>query len=621
MGDVIIPHVLAVPLNYGVSGASTSLSSPNVQLAELASLDRQRELFDHYKAAHFVCPECEVVGRMTCYASNDQLGLHRMHEHPNESQGDPSLWEPLQIRFSTHGLISQHANTRNNRRTAYAHEGGDEEAPPPESYNSQSRGPMPEEWTAMDFPSLSGGPPSSQEKQATSKPHRRTGRSLASVVGSGHSVLVNSEDFPSLPSSSTTSSAPPQPQKDWAAEKRVAASSASEKQPAGSQRDVLPPSREDFPSLAGGGTSTNTPATNWSAKVSSSAAVVAGNPAKQRHQPVPTENDFPSLSASNGSSNSLVSGGKPLLPPYHPPSKDNQQPKSTKGKKNNRLTEPPPQPAPDLLPFSPSIDKARKSRWWNEADNSGALARLNLNEEGSTSTNAHILVVDSLEPVVSSSESVPKKPVDFSINEFPSLCGDKKANAKAVPKAPKTKTKVSQPPKKKVAPSTEGSVKTTSLDDVEDTETVLFKDNIYTQPQHYAEKNRELIRVAQETLSNSNVKNSFSRFADLSRLFRHGQLTAQAYVQGLDGLFGRMGDADEAKDGQFHWLSSMIALLPEVGLQRALLRALRGAAAPRVPHCASPARAHAVAPPPWAKLVTSRLQTCSSCGQVLCYSF
>lgn len=60
----------------------------------------------------------------------------------------------------------------------------------------------------------------------------------------------------------------------------------------------------------------------------------------------------------------------------------------------------------------------------------------------------------------------------------------------------------------------------------------------------------------------------------------------------------------------------MIALLPDVGLQRALLRAMRGEAAPRVPHVFTPARCRGNRPPVWAKGVVAALQVCSVCGQV-----
>lgn len=60
----------------------------------------------------------------------------------------------------------------------------------------------------------------------------------------------------------------------------------------------------------------------------------------------------------------------------------------------------------------------------------------------------------------------------------------------------------------------------------------------------------------------------------------------------------------------------MLALLPDVGLQRALLRALKGDAAPRIPYVATPARCRGSNPPEWAKGVVASLQVCSFCGQV-----
>lgn len=49
-------------------------------------------------------------------------------------------------------------------------------------------------------------------------------------------------------------------------------------------------------------------------------------------------------------------------------------------------------------------------------------------------------------------------------------------------------------------------------------------------------RNRELIRTVELELSDVSGKTGFTRFADLSRRYRHKQLTANAYVEALVGL-------------------------------------------------------------------------------------
>lgn len=67
----------------------------------------------------------------------------------------------------------------------------------------------------------------------------------------------------------------------------------------------------------------------------------------------------------------------------------------------------------------------------------------------------------------------------------------------------------------------------------------------------------------------------------------------------------------------------MLALLPDVGLQRALLRVLQGQGAPKLPQELLPpnlggrgAREPVSKPPSWAKSVLSLVQCCRACGQV-----
>ncbi|VDM03933.1 unnamed protein product [Schistocephalus solidus] len=81
---------------------------PKCEFCDNVFYERQHELLQHYKDAHFVCSECDARGRIVCYATFDQLGLHRLHEHPQETANDPRRWDPVQIRYPTQGLYGQH---------------------------------------------------------------------------------------------------------------------------------------------------------------------------------------------------------------------------------------------------------------------------------------------------------------------------------------------------------------------------------------------------------------------------------------------------------------------------------------------------------------------------------
>lgn len=75
----------------------------------------------------------------------------------------------------------------------------------------------------------------------------------------------------------------------------------------------------------------------------------------------------------------------------------------------------------------------------------------------------------------------------------------------------------------------------------------------------------------------------------------------------------------------------MISLLPDIGLQRALLRALQAQGSPRIPvdmqeallksgHQFKRNKIPILALPPWSKKVLKTMQTCQECGQVSWFS-
>ncbi|VDM32461.1 unnamed protein product [Hydatigera taeniaeformis] len=620
---------------------------------------RQQELFSHYKRVHFVCPECESAGRMACFASEEQLGIHRIREHPNESKNDPSLWEPLQILYSNQGLIGQHTRGRNGGRRGQnaATEGGEADGLVV-FYPAQPRAPMPEEWTVTDFPSLTGERAANDqngtdnearsEAQRTAAAGGRQMRSHAEVAsGLSGSSSVNShnlKDFPALPSSSSGNASENQPtsQPKWLRPKTDSSATIVPKPDGPRLTQKSAPKEDDFPSLIGSSTATNhIVPTNWGA------APNKVTPKPKESKRLPTGDDFPALVSTASASSTTTSHRilpEPRLPSYVlPPSKQTEKAKDRKTK--SRVVEPSLPPAPDLEPFSSALLKAKKSSWWNSADNDGAVSRMAKEENGeggrmAAPTYSRIQTVDHFESAETATPSAPPPPPEFSSKDFPSLGGGvnsskknvstkstatkkpqevkegkKSAAATQLPQKPSPKPRKDdtdaghvQAPSQIQTPSEEPKI----LPFLEDTETVLYEKNVYTPPLDYEAKNREVITAAETVLSGEGYpKNAFTRFASLSRLFRHGQLSAHSYLEALESLLTCKGGLS-----QTDWLSSMIALLPDVGLQRALLRALKGEAAPRVPRVSTPARCRGTQTPVWAKSVVATLQVCSVCGQV-----
>ncbi|EUB61749.1 Zinc finger protein 598 [Echinococcus granulosus] len=612
---------------------------------------RQQELFSHYKEMHFVCPECESAGRMACFVSEEQLGIHRMREHPNESRNDPSLWEPLQILYSNQGLIGQHTRDRNSGRRGLnaPNEDGGEADGLVVFYPAQPRAPMPEEWTVTDFPSLTGeraannndagNEASTETQRTTSAVAGRQTRSHAEVVsGRGGGSYANSHnlnDFPSLPSSSSgnTSANQPPSQPKWVDTKRSASAAVSSKSDGQKIASKSVPNVDDFPSLVGSSTSANhiSPG-NWApAQIK-----VTPKPKDARRQPI--ADDFPPLSPTASTSSTSQRALPESCLPSCVPSTSKQAEKTKNKKVKSKAVEPSLPPAPDLEPFSSVLLKAKKSSWWNNADNDGAVSRMVKGEDGAGGRMAEpiysrVQTVDHFDPIDTASTSVIPPPPNFSPQDFPSLGGDVKPSkknafpttSKKPPELKKERRKSTPDPQLPQATSTNSKKKDVnvnqnqasseeikSLPDLEDTETVLYEKNIYTPPLDYEAKNREVITIAETVLSGEGYsKNAFNRFATLSRLFRHGQLSAHSYLEALESLLTCKGELL-----QTDWLSSMIALLPDVGLQRALFRAMKGEAAPRVPHVSTPSRCRGNNPPVWAKGVVAALQVCSVCGQV-----
>lgn len=52
---------------------------------------------------------------MSCFPTEERLSAHRSFNHSDEARNDPSLWQPVQIRYSTQGLISQYTRSGGRR--------------------------------------------------------------------------------------------------------------------------------------------------------------------------------------------------------------------------------------------------------------------------------------------------------------------------------------------------------------------------------------------------------------------------------------------------------------------------------------------------------------------------
>ncbi|KAF5397427.1 hypothetical protein PHET_09531, partial [Paragonimus heterotremus] len=139
-------------------------------------------------------------------------------------------------------------------------------------------------------------------------------------------------------------------------------------------------------------------------------------------------------------------------------------------------------------------------------------------------------------------------------------------------------------------------------------------------------RNKELIQTIETNLFELGGKTAFTRFADVSRRYSHGQLTATSYMEALLGLLTpRTNDAtrDTHSDSTVTplWIAPMLALLPNIGLQRALLRTIQGQGAPRLPpefqssKSSRRSREPILPAPVWSKNVLSLLQCCRLCGQ------
>ncbi|GAA47207.1 zinc finger protein 598 [Clonorchis sinensis] len=618
----------------------------------------QWELLQHYSDAHHLCAECRAQQRISCFLTSDRLGLHRFQEHPNEVANDPNSWLPVSIQLPPRDAAASRRYDHSGTHTGIDRVGG---------YLRASDGTLvaegtgagvrfrrvnPSEWTGDDFPTLGAGgstnqqpaPASTRDSHArpqsgapvtTSASTPRPTATLASVAGRGRQNQLTADDFPSLPGSNvspkgylfstTLESQKPQSVRVTIIQYGCQSNSADETNATGFSRTTCNRPNRD-PVSDNWGPSAHEQASSVRLGVDQSSS----NRTQQPSRPVvPLASDFPSLS--NGPSASQLKSLSSPLPSYTA-HKIHGVDKKSNGKKKRSVG--PLSPVEYTEDSSPGGLKT-KLRQQRNPDIRHALSvnpRTTTDEDNADSRSSfnHIQCADSLpRPALFDQPRAQTEPTP---DEFPSLSNTTKPEKTAVNGQQDT-AKNKRPAKKSpvaITPNKDTSSPKKLADGqwplppsgLVDTECILYAEAKYVPPLDADIRNRDLIRTVETTLFDLGGKTTFSRFADLSRRYSHRQLTASAYMEGLLGLLSVGSGNKDSLDPPL-WIAPMIAFLPNIGLQRALLRVLQGQGAPRLPpelrqegQASRRTREPLVAPPFWAKQVVGLLQCCRTCGQV-----
>uniref|UniRef100_A0A5K4FFL7 RING-type domain-containing protein n=1 Tax=Schistosoma mansoni TaxID=6183 RepID=A0A5K4FFL7_SCHMA len=651
---------------------------------------QQCELLDHYGESHHLCSECRAQQRISCFATEDRLGLHRFQEHPNEVANDPNSWLPISIR---HVTSTDSAFRRRDQifPDVYSVDGvvdaSDGRLTSQDNPSVTYRRPNPSEWTGEDFPSLQSTRPvttsshsTTNESSSPQAPIQRLKESAASLTerevndtnnsvqnkrpitgGSWVSRVANinftnkdrltSEDFPSLTQSPNPSTGNPP---TWVR------SNASQliQNPQTAMSTHL-----SFPTLGSNNhasASSSSPSSGWpktSRNMSSEEQPKSTFPPSTSLQ-TPTPSDFPSLPTNSN--------------PSHPNRTINLTSKSVLENKSKLFKT----PAADVIkkktePLSASTGlkntkkpKPRHSSRTinNESDEHGGMTLKDDSEKYTDDQSllekpqfTHIRTVDILNVNPQSSHQtnlINHEPLSLT-NDFPCLSENKtNPDDDKIPKKlqnRQTKKKIIDTtvhqPEQQISTHTTSSVvnntlkpeinsliqiiKAIQFNDNMDIECLLYAKSQYIAPPDMETRNRELIRTVENDLFDKSGKTAFIRFADLSRRYRYKQINATAYLEGLVGLLNvnTVNDNDDSDDNIPYWIGPMISLLPDIGLQRALLRALQAQGSPRIPvdmqeallksgHQFKRNKIPILALPPWSKKVLKTMQTCQECGQV-----
>ncbi|KAF5394721.1 hypothetical protein PHET_10488, partial [Paragonimus heterotremus] len=192
----------------------------------------QCELLQHYGDSHYLCVECRARQRISCFATEERLGLHRFQEHPDEVAKDPNAWLPISIQLPPRSDASagrRRDPTQIDRVGGFLNPYDGRLVQDTTSDGYSVRRPNPAEWTGNDFPSLSAAistvsssiqkpasPAASEQMQVRKEdePFKSTKKSvtspssMASVTSRGRSCQMTTDDFPTLPGSSSCTSIP-----------------------------------------------------------------------------------------------------------------------------------------------------------------------------------------------------------------------------------------------------------------------------------------------------------------------------------------------------------------------------------------------------------------------------
>ncbi|KAF6779054.1 hypothetical protein AHF37_01650 [Paragonimus kellicotti] len=549
----------------------------------------QCELLQHYGDSHYLCIECRARQRISCFATEERLGLHRFQEHPDEVAKDPNAWLPISIQLPPRndGSTGRRRDpTQIDRVGGFLNPSDGRLVQDMTSDGYSARRPNPAEWTGDDFPSLSAtistvssslqkpDSPSAAEQMQVRKgeePSKSTRKavtspsSMASVTSRGRSYQVTTDDFPTLPGSSSCSSIPL-----W--RKNVCPVSP----PKPSTIDARPKitTASDFPALTG--------------QSSGSVSVVPALPSY-------VKKTKPMKNKTSGSPFILLttktSGANMRCQP--------RQPENLTSMYNCWENE-------DIQDFGPDGTRQPNDDHIQLADKLPNSSRNRLNHSQTLPGTA--------------TEDFPPLPVaDVNLSRG----SDKQALSDEVLKIDGHSSTKRTPSKKTV----ENQNWPPPPSGLTDTECILFANARYVPVKDAEVRNKQLIQTIETNLFDLGGKTAFTRFADVSRRYSHGQLTATSYMEALLGLLIRRTSGatkDEHPDSTVTplWIAPMLALLPNIGLQRALLRAIQGQGAPRLPpefqsnKSCRRSRDPVLPAPVWSKNVLSLLQCCRFCGQV-----
>ncbi|CAI2731515.1 unnamed protein product [Schistosoma spindalis] len=648
---------------------------------------QQCELLDHYGESHHLCSECRAQQRISCFATEDRLGLHRFQEHPNEVANDPNSWLPISIRHVTS------ADSAFRRRDqifpdVYSVDGvldaSDGRLTSQDNPSVTYRRPNPSEWTGEDFPSLQSTRPITTSSHLTTNessnpqtPVQRLRESTTTLTehemndtnnsvqnkrpimgGSWVSRVANinftnkdrltSEDFPSLTQSTNTSTGNPP---TWV---RSSASQLIQNP----QTDTS--NHFSFPTLGSNNHASacsSSPSSGWpktSRNISSEEQLKSTFPQSVSLQ-TPTSSDFPSLPTNSNPSHSnrtinltsnsvLENKSKVFKTPAADVIKKKTEPLTATTKLKNTKK---PKPRNNSRTINNELDEHGGMTLRDDSekyvDDQSPLEKpqfshirtvdvLNINQQSSNQTNL-----------------INHEPLSLT-NDFPCLSENKTNSDDTIPKKlqnRQTKKKiidntVHQSEQQHSSHTTSNVVNNTlkpeinslikliksiQFNDNMDIECLLYAKSQYIAPPDMETRNRELIQTVENDLFDKSGKTAFIRFADLSRRYRYKQINATAYLEGLIGLLN-VNTVNQNDDGDTpYWIGPMISLLPDIGLQRALLRALQAQGSPRIPvdmqeallksgHQFKRNKIPILALPPWSKKVLKTMQTCQECGQV-----